>query len=315
MAKRLLRLAFWNVESLYDPSNGVWRGPSDSHEYQRKLALLAGVIDGLFLGGPDIACLAEVQTERVLAALGKKLSDDYWVTFADGGNIKHPGLGILTRKGFAEPPIMVGMCSATGFERPRALVVRYLIHKIPLLLVVAHWKSRIPSTNFPDYLDREDTARWTADTLLKNNTKSVLMIGDFNAEPFERAFRSGDLRSVRFHRQALSRRATSATLYNTAWRFLAEPDPHESSKKGTSASRPKTTVGLKTPAIFDQLLVSGSALTGPPVALREGSVTIHVDGVNAEQRWGGPSPIHWQNGGLSDHFPLTAVFDITKGRP
>lgn len=292
MAGRLLQLAFWNVESLYDPTNGVRRGPMNRNAYQEKLRLLSEAIDRLFPGGPDVVCLAEVQTERALAALGRKLSNDYWVTFADSGDIRLPGLGILTKKTFADPPVTVDMCSADGFERPRALVVRYVVRDVPFLLVVAHWKSRIPSSKFADDADREDTARWTAEVLLRTKTKSVIMVGDFNAEPFERAFRSGDLRAVRFHRQALSGRATPATLYNTAWRFLGEPLPHDpSSGRGGGPASPKTTVGLKTPAIFDQLLVSGGALTGPPVALREASVAIRAAGVPQEMRWGGPSPL------------------------
>jgi hypothetical protein len=106
-------------------------------------------------------------------------------------------------------------------------------------------------------------------------------------------------------------------LYNTAWRFLGNPDPCETIATGGTtylASRPISSLAFpSTSVIFDQLLVSARALRGGPISLQERSVgyasntTIGIpeDGYMRPKQWS------FQGGipsGASDHFPLVATF-------
>lgn len=217
MKNRTIRLVFWNVESLYDPANGIPRGPSTSAALSAKLDRLAHVLDRSFDGGADIIGLAEIQTSALAAQLKNRLAVDYWVTFADAGDIRQPGLTILTRtRSFSAPPITIETCMPYAFGRPRATAVEYDVRGKKLTFILAHWKSRIPSTAFPGYRDREETAAWTADLLNRRQRQATILVGDFNAEPFESPFSSGDFRSVRFHEQATYHGVTRSTLYNSS---------------------------------------------------------------------------------------------------
>jgi hypothetical protein len=109
-----------------------------------------------------------------------------------------------------------------------------------------------------------------------------------------------------------------AHLYNTAWRFLTEPDWCEkiaADGDAYRASRSKTTFDAwqSESVVFDQLLVSRRALRGGPIALRESSVTYAFDDRIGYLRDGHMRPRGWsydpgRPSGASDHFPLIATF-------
>ncbi|WP_441286094.1 hypothetical protein ACSRUE_27000 [Sorangium sp. KYC3313] len=70
-----LRVAFWNVQNLYEPGTRK-NGPTDEPELIAKLDAIARILDGLFAGaGPDLVGLAEVHTERILELLEQRLRD------------------------------------------------------------------------------------------------------------------------------------------------------------------------------------------------------------------------------------------------
>ncbi|MEX2442001.1 MAG: endonuclease/exonuclease/phosphatase family protein [Alkalispirochaeta sp.] len=55
---------------------------------------------------------------------------------------------------------------------------------------------------------------------------------------------------------------------------------------------------------IDHLLVNGAAVAGPAITFREFRAVEPADGVTSDG-----APISWQDGGVSDHLPIMAIFD------
>jgi len=288
-----------------------------------KIGALAGAINRFFAeSGPDLLGLAEIATERIVLNLANRLNGAYVHVWEPAGQGVNTGLALLARTAvFSRLQHVTGYRPST-FARPRWLVVRCNLNHVaePFFTVVNHWKSRMPSgpQSVPDAADRVETAKRLGDFLAgQQRDTCAIVVGDFNAEPFERPFLHTALRSRRTFSNALWVCATSAHLYNTAWKFLCEPAPWEDARmQGYMEPRPKTTHGRNAPAVFDQLLVSGRALRKGPLQLRESTVEYFCDHVTSERNARGrliPRRWHWlqpgQHSGASDHFPLLAAFD------
>lgn len=315
-----LRLAFWNVQNLFEPGV-VARGPQDAEELNAKLDNVARAIQQFFGGQePDILSLAEVNTGRILNDLKARLSGTFHAVWEPAGVSDQTGLGVLANAQLVSSLRIVAAQRPSQFARPRAIVVECeLIGKPePLLLIVNHWKSRLPSSPITDEADRRQTADWLGQSLAsERRTRCVVLVGDFNAEPFEPPFGELRLKARRTFSSALWTRATPAYVYNTAWRFLSEPDPWEQTLvPAYRATRPKGTHAAD--LVFDQLLVSGAALRGGLLTLRDSSVALAtIDQLTSRfNRQGACVPLPWsyvsavEYSGTSDHLPLTAVFSV-----
>ncbi len=145
----------------------------------------------------------------------------------------------------------------------------------PFLVVVNHWKSRLGVPAIHN-ADRLETADWLGDYLANRSTDMcALVLGDFNAEPFEPPFSDLRLRGRRTFSNALWSNATPAYLYNTAWKIMTEPENWEvAGLPGYVESRPKTTHGDAGANVFDHLLVSGRALRNGPLTLLENTLNL-----------------------------------------
>jgi hypothetical protein len=120
------------------------------------------------------------------------------------------------------------------------------------------------------------TARMTSD--------AMIMVGDFNCEPWDTAFGSDTgapnrLAAVRERALVLQDRYRLTYFYNLMWRWSGEPDVHEVANApgylpprliGTYRRR-DTAVGWH---LLDQLMVTKSMLRGPMIRLEEGSVRV-----------------------------------------
>jgi endonuclease/exonuclease/phosphatase family metal-dependent hydrolase len=351
-----LNVAFWNVQNLFEPG-AVDRGPRSDAELSARLDVLTRVIGRLFGGNaPHLLGLAEIHTDRIFDMVRERLGAHYHAIWEESGSSLETGLGLLARKDMFTEIRAEGVQRPGMFKRPRCLLARCELQQArePLLVAVNHWKSRRPVKGLSPEDDRVETARWLGERLATSTRATcAIVLGDFNAEPFERPFNERSLRSVRFFSSALWARATPAYLYNTAWRFLAEPDywedfgvvkedaprsargadvdppleeywnevsPGTSGKREYHLPRPQTSHGDGMSVIFDQLLVSGHALRGGPVTLKERSVVYHCDADTSERkRTAKVVPRPWTYDGrvgvgASDHFPLTATFRIDGGK-
>ena len=315
-----LKVAFWNVQNLFGPG-AVPRGPQSVDEFDDKIAALCAVMNGFFDGaGPDLLGIAEAASGAIVNRLAGALVGPYTTVWEPAGSAANTGLALLGRTSVFGRIHRVESYRPTTFARPRWLAVRCETHGVsePFLAVVNHWKSRMPPAHIAAN-DRIQAARELGDFLARQQRHAcAIVFGDFNAEPFEPPFADTALRARRTFAGALWRRATPAYLYNTAWRFLAEPEMWEAAgQPGYQEPRPKTTHGIQRPVVFDQLLVSGRALQNGPIRLREASIEYLWDQATSRRNNRGelqPFAWKWRSArdfeGVSDHFPLLARFDF-----
>jgi hypothetical protein len=186
-----------------------------------------------------------------------------------------------------------------------------------VIFAVAHWKSRLGESSASGTAgpERCEAADWLADQLdACGRGRSVVVMGDFNAEPFETPFHAPHLGTTRLFSTAIR----STRLYATAWRLFPEPRTiEEYNDPGFQLERPVTSYDGDR-ALFDQLLVGGGALRGGPLLLREKSIRYHwVPGLNASRTRTSIKPLRFDfnpetgtSTGASDHFPLLAEFAV-----
>jgi hypothetical protein len=325
-----LKVAFWNVKNLFDVNPGDSRAPTSAAELTARIGMTANVLNGLFQGaGPDLIGLAEVQNSTILDALVAQLAAPYHVLWEPCRNTHHahPGLAVLARKERCAAPERAGAYSPHAFARPRYLIARcrLLEQSEAFFFVVNHWRSKIKIAGSDDAQDRMETGQalgtWLADAPADT---CAVVVGDFNAEPFEKPFGQFGIRAIRHFGPLRHPR-----LYNTAWRFLPEPDPCEDFlAAGYRAEQTKTTFdaydskGGALSVVFDQLLVSRRAIVDGPITLRERSVAYAFDaGIGYHLPDGHRRPAAWRYNagaptGASDHFPLIAEFVVrTEKQP
>lgn len=318
-----LRLVFWNVFNLFEVG-AVDRAPQSNEELEAKLDRIAEVLNA---EQPDLMALAEVQSLDLLERLLDRLDGDFGILWEEGtppGTTIATGLAVIFKLTTIDDIMRVDVYRPTTWSRPRSLVVEISLSSAPdqggrFVLSCNHWKSRMRHGGVDPAADQNDTAEWLGDLLASyDRTDCAVVVGDFNAEPWEPAFGEFRLRSQRSFSGALWSGSTPAYLYNTAWRFAAEPslwDEVVQLGPDYRERRPKTTHG-ESPVLFDQLLVSGAALRRGPIALQESSVRCVVNDLTAEytragvvrpQRWSW-DPATQAGTGASDHFPLSADF-------
>ncbi|MBK8251072.1 MAG: endonuclease/exonuclease/phosphatase family protein [Polyangiaceae bacterium] len=298
---------FWNVENLFAPETAVklGRGPLTKDECTAKLRRIAQVLNQAAAGeAPDLIAFAEIQSERLLGELEKLLSQRYHQLFQDPREVSATGLAILARKDLFNPPVML-RGHDKDLPRPRAMLALTNFRDTPFLVAVNHWKSRMGSPTTTEQ-DRVETASWLGAQIKKWPSKTpVIVLGDFNAEPFERPLSSTELRGVRFRHQVLGRHWRSR-LYNTAWSFLSHREGCPPTSYAPDPNAPAN------PVIFDQLLVSGTLVDGQgSLQLEEPTVGFFACRDNATEHNGVLQPARWNGAaltGASDHFPLIARF-------
>jgi endonuclease/exonuclease/phosphatase family metal-dependent hydrolase len=293
-----LRVAFWNVQNLFEPGLQN-RRPRHQQELDAKLDVLAMVLNGLFDGaGPDLLGLAEVHTELVLARLQTRLRGSYFRLFEPCQASDYTGLSVLARTDRFATLARVDAYRPWKFAMPRYVIARCELRESgePIILVVNHWTSRLGGVRAAN--ERSETARHLGEWLARSQRDTcVIALGDFNAEPFEAPFGAHGLRCVRHFSPDLWRGPAPACLYNTAWRFLSEPDPWEVVEAGGvtyEAPRATTTYDASPPVLLDQLLVSGRALRSGPITLQEASMAYpSVGDIAAATEGGHRRPVPW----------------------
>lgn len=208
----------WNVENLFRP--GPEEPQEDKQRFERKLELLAGVIDRL---DPDVVALQEVGGEEPLQGLQQALGGAYphraVSAFPDGRGIR---VAFLSKHAVDEQTDMVDFppgpvldihdLTAAGDPRPinrmgrGALRVRVTKDGLTVDLITAHLKSKLLSFPRPggtSFVPRDEgerarvagialmrrmaeavTLRIRANGLLEGNDRTpLLLLGDFNDVP------------------------------------------------------------------------------------------------------------------------------------
>jgi endonuclease/exonuclease/phosphatase (EEP) superfamily protein YafD len=318
---RALTIGFWNLQNLFGAKAHPKRGPQSPQELAAKLDALANVIKKLATTGPpDVLVVAEVATRALARRLSRRLT----------------GAGRHARLVFARPtgndtglavlgltPNVAGLTrlavEARG-HRPRALSVKVTlaVSSDPLYVIGCHWKSDLSQPGQPSpQRDRELSGRWLQAHLSQANqvypngkVDPVVVLGDFNAEPYSRALRR-ELHATRHYTKSLG--AHGVRLMNCMWPWLVDAGASAILGLPVNADgpRPLTSFGDGEPAILDQLLVSRSILRGDYFFLE--GFDYHRDADTArvlpQLRHVVPNPWTWDatkrtGSGTSDHFPL-----------
>ena len=70
-----LKVAFWNVNNLFDPRLGDPRAPATMGERDAKIARIVQVLKSLFGGeGPDLIGMAEIHSDGIVKELVRQLA-------------------------------------------------------------------------------------------------------------------------------------------------------------------------------------------------------------------------------------------------
>lgn len=311
-----LCVAFWNVCNLFE-AGVTARGPRDGAEYAAKVAATSRVIASLADGRvPDIVAMAEIGSKRAALDLLAGLAD-----VSRNTNLRlwweEPALGVRTGLAVVWDPLAVTIDPAECvlLDAGRRPYAAWLPFSLPrggsLVLVVNHWKSDYGDTTGWSVKRRMGSAATVRERLDATAPDTpVMLVGDFNAEPGSPEL--DGLGAGRLHSQTREVRGSPrgghvGRLYNTAWRFMGEPDPWDTARAPDhKATRPRGSWFGSAPLLLDHLVVSAGALRGPGCTLLESRLRYHTDR-------------HADSGHLtrldaSDHLPLVAWFDVPTRR-
>ena len=346
-----LNVAFWNLQNLFDtvvsdiaadleftPEEG-W----DEEAFSKKVANLATIIRSMFDGsGPDLLGICEIENRRVADILLQAIDrDDYKLAHVDSPDIR----GIDTSLIYSDAIFEL-------IEEPKAHLVhlRYPTRDIfqvnlrvretgaELMLLVNHWPSRwrglyetepyritvasycgriideilkFPRSEFLTMPDTEATLQQLNDRWNRN----VLLMGDFNDEPFNRSLldelraASGEDKLEEALKASKGRETPTpesylkaqAYLFNGMWPFLGRPDvgTHYFSR------------AVNTMNVLDQFILSRGLYYGlQGLRLNPQSIEIFTPEVMTTDK-GRPRVFNKKTKkGFSDHFPITAFVDI-----
>jgi predicted extracellular nuclease len=207
-----IRVAFYNVENLFDTADNPARQDDDflpdgpkqwtSERYQEKLAKLAKVVTAL--NHPVLLGLAEVENEAVLRDLigrSELAEAGYDLVHYDSPDARGIDVALLYRTAFFTPvssqAIPVTFAEDNYRSRDLLLVSGTLGRDAKynsLHVLVNHWPSRRGGVAKSEArrLAAATLARQAVDELLQTDaTANVILMGDFNDEPTDRSITEG----------------------------------------------------------------------------------------------------------------------------
>lgn len=223
-----LRVAFWNVENLFDT---VVNGPSKHKDsdftpsswrrwtpqrYSQKLDHLAHVLNAM---QPDVIGMAEVENLDVLQDLNKRLEQKYGWELPYIGHIDSSDTRGIDQAVMSKYPILSTHLVAHTYGRRGVLVVVVDVDNHPITFMVNHWKS--PIGDYKENMKtRAEEAKALRDELTKRynraNDMSFVIMGDFN-EDCDDVTLLDVLRVSKTRNQTLKHQDGSLALYHLAF--------------------------------------------------------------------------------------------------
>lgn len=305
-----VKVAFWNLENLFDTQNDAWNDDDftpqgelkwDKARYQHKLENLTRVMDSI---NADIFGMCEIEKKDVLKDLAGKLKKrglEYDIVHFDSPDERGIDVGLFFNceqfKLLAAKPIAVQLGEG---DKTRDILHVMLLHtatKDTLNVFVNHWPSRRGGESETG-VKRAAAAQTLRNYMIEQKMYSskVLIMGDLNDGPADS--------SVKMVLKACypAKEVSGCELMNLSW----------SLKKGENGT---IKFGNKW-STFDQIIVSGNLLMDKPSFLRYQLSSVKVFRPEwlreTEGKFSG-TPFRTYAGkkylgGFSDHFPITAVF-------
>jgi len=345
-----IRFAFWNLQNFFDTDDDPI---SQDFEFTRargwtpalfeaKKRNLAAVLDALFEGATlDLLAVCEIEKDAMLQELVDASRHRHLRVVMDPSGTSDLR-GIDTAVAFNPQQLEVvgepvSHLLHLRYRTRDILEVRFRVRATGELfvLLVNHWPSRSAgkwetealriavAENLSHLLDRhlkvsseeylELRSRQDLEAVRRKWDTKILLLGDFNDEPFDRSLlhhlkATGDLDRVvgetndidKFEREPARYREQDFFLFNASWRLLAE-------EPGGSYFLDRTYSGklARRYQLLDQVIASRGLLLDQGLHLdRERVRVFRQRGLNATRSWR-PKPFDRQTQtGSSDHFPV-----------
>jgi hypothetical protein len=322
---------WWNLENLYDPDGenfatlsasdkARWKGYSEV--YPDKLSNIGSVIRKMNGNkGPDLLGVGEIFEETSLKELVEtNLSDmGYEIVHHESRDLRGLDLAFLYRKDVLDLKKALTK-SHTIMKRVPTRDI-FEIHfdvrdgGARLTALGNHWPSRMEGTYETEpfrIMVAEQCSLIAGGMLSCDANAKILMLGDFNDEPFNRSMQEYLLAirdrarvvGAKSYDRGASPTASRPFLYNVTWTSLGLP------KAGTFYYSDSPSPWNW----FDQVIVSKGLLAAEDVRLDEPSVEVFRP-AEMVSRNGAPKPFRrGSNGkwtkGYSDHFPVVGEIVI-----
>ncbi len=320
-------IAWWNVENLFDVVTSAQRPEWlqkklakelkgwDETVLNRKIGNLSSVIRKMNNGnGPDILGVCEIENRSVLEKLRDALSPlgrDYGIVHFEMNDQRGIDVAFI----YDRDIFVFGQSFSHVILKRTAtrdlFQVNFTTHKNnDLILIGNHWPARSAGVleSEPYRIIAGETLSYWMERIaeIKGADVAVMVMGDFNDEPFSRSVREY-ARGVNSLKKVVY--ARSPRLYNLMWPLLAQG-------KGTYYYN-------NFPFVFDQIMLSKSLVkTTGKIKVRKdnnGNYPVQVEMI-PEMVSGGryPTPVAFGRpskkstfnpDGYSDHFPVSVVIE------
>jgi predicted extracellular nuclease len=308
--KKEIRVAFYNVENLFDTiddpdvSDSEFTPESDkkwdSARYQTKLSDIANVVGELKDGvGPEIIGLCEIENRGVLEDLVKQpklQKQKYKIVHFDSPDGRGIDVALLYKKGTVKEVSAKSIpIENQVFNRPTRDVLHFTAlfsRKDTVHFFVTHFPSRYGGreASEPKRVIVAEVIRGKIDSLLALNKQSkIIVMGDFNDDPVDRSI-SGSLNAGPKPMQ------DQAQLYNPMYRL-------DTGDLGSYNYRDNWNM-------LDQIILSQGLLEGKGYKYQDQSAQVFgPDWLRQKEgRYAGyPDRTYAGSrylGGVSDHFPV-----------
>lgn len=308
-----LKIAWYNLENLFEPSkHPELKKEWTTEHYKNKVKNLASVISELHDPiGPDLLGICEVQSEKVIKDILNELSNgnEYGIVHHDSPDMRKIDVGFIYRKSVLSDPKAVAYNVRKRYPTRNILVVTFKVKNGSILKVIGnHWPSRSSGQyeSEPFRIMVAENCAWLVDKCYQKDAKAnIIVMGDFNDEPFNRSIQEY-LFAIRNRDRVQARKNSTKSrpyLYNLTWSLM----------DGTT---PGTYYFGKNPAgwnMLDQIMVSKGILVGNS-GLEVDEKSIKIFRPKRIKEGSKPKPYRKRKNkwvkGFSDHFPITALIKI-----
>jgi Endonuclease/Exonuclease/phosphatase family len=316
-SKKALRFLWWNLQSFAhfeDGRRSEAQWPDTEEEYRAKLDRVERALHDLFgEDPPELLAFAEI-TNRAACHLRDLLVPKYHVFSLD--QLTRASLQVAfiydSSVSFEEKsPFVVGRVPRG--TRPMAVIDHFSSGHC-IRIFACHWTARFQETSEEVRSDlardlNSEIYRFIHEETARGEARHVVILGDLNDEPFgvleTRMHASRDRSTARRAEHYSDKDFERVRLYNCAWRFLGERQPH-SGKFQEGAAGTHYWDQKRSWHTFDHVIVTGSLLRETIPYLDEVHVRVATSPLIVGEK-GRPQKFQWNNGnpeGVSDHLPV-----------
>ena len=315
------RVAFWNVENLFDSAGSTQRSDKlkrvlknelkgwTKTVLKRKVRQLASIIRRMNGGrGPDLLGVCEVESRPVLRLLVDTLAPlgrSYDIAHADVQDRRGIDVAFIYDKTLFKAEEQFSHFIVKRTATRDLFQVNFRTRTSPrrrLIVIGNHWPSRRGGQyqSEPYRIIAGETLAYFHDRItdIHGENVAVLAMGDFNDEPFDRSLVEHALSN---RSGTKVKKAKTARFYNLMWPILGD-------RFGTHYYDNRAQV-------LDQLLVSRGLVTGASsLKALPDSVQVLRDRMQSTGAY--PAPIRFGRGkslnrnGFSDHYPIACTIRL-----